>query len=428
MGRPKRIGAALAVAALLLAACTSGDDSGGGSDDGVVTMFGPEVEGELEGFQAAMAPFTEDTDIEVKISGDRSAEEQIGVQVQGGNPPDVFIFPQPGRLAEFAKSGDLKPLRDDVAEAVKRNFPEPFWSLAEVDGELYGVPNKADVKSLVWYSPKAFAEAGYAIPTTHTDFIALADKMVADGQTPFCIGIGSDAATGWPFTDWVEDYMLRLKGPDVYDQWVAHEIPFDDPDVVQVGNFVVDIWERPDYVFGGLQTVGATPFADSGLGVLKGDCMMHRQANFYEAQWPEGTDISEDGDVWAFYLPTVSDEFGQVLLSGGTLAAPFDDSDSTMDALLYLASPEYVTTRAEAQVGFLSSNVEVPADSYPNTAASVFLDLLAGSDVVRFDGSDLMPGKIGSGAFWTAAVDIVNGSKTVDEAFTDVETEWSTDS
>jgi alpha-glucoside transport system substrate-binding protein len=248
--------------------------------------------------------------------------------------------------------------------------------------------------------------------------------MVEDGNTPLCVGIGSDAATGWPFTDWVEDYMLRLKGPDVYDQWVANEIPFDDPDVVEVGEFVMDLWTRDGWVFGGLQNVANTPFADSGLGVIEGNCMMHRQANFFEAQWPSGTEVGADADVWAFYLPPVGDEFGNPVLSGGTLLSAFNDDDAVMDALLYMAGTEYVELRANAQVGFLSPNINVDPDVYPNEAAQVFLDILGDADVVRFDASDMMPGDVGSGSFWTAAVDIVTESKSVEEAFTDVEESW----
>jgi alpha-glucoside transport system substrate-binding protein len=403
---------------------TGDDGDTGGGEGGTVTIFGPEVEDELAGFDEAMAPL-EDQGITVNITGDRSAEEQIGVQVQGGSPPDIFVFPQPGRVQEFIESGDLKPLRDDVADAVRENFPEDLWKLGEgEDGNLYSVPNKADVKSLVWYSPPAFEENGYEIPETHDDLIALADQMVEDGNTPFCIGIGSDAATGWPFTDWVEDYMLRLKGPDVYDQWVNHEIPFDDPDVIEVGEFVIDLWEKEGYVFGGMQTVANTPFADSGLGVAEGNCMMHRQANFFEAQWTADTEVAEDGDIWTFYLPPVGDEFGNPLLSGGTLVSPFSDSDATMDALLHMASTEYVELRANAQVGFLSPNINVDPEVYPNAAAPVFLDILADADVVRFDGSDLMPGAVGSGSFWSAAVDITTGAKSVEEAFSDVEDSW----
>ena len=265
-----------------------------GPGDGTVTIFGPEVEEEQQGFADAFTAFTEETGITVDIQGDRSAEEQIGVQVQGGNPPDIFIFPQPGLLQRFAYSCDLVPLSDDVVSAMQDNFVEGFLEGGKVGDEYFGVPNKSDVKSLVWYSPTAFEDNGYEVPADHEEFMALADQMVEDGNTPFCIGIGSDAATGWPFTDWIEDYMLRLKGPEVYDQWVNHEIPFDHPDVVEVGEFVMDIWEKEGYVFGGTQAAASTPFAESGLGIIEGDCMMHRQANFYAANWPEGVQVGSE--------------------------------------------------------------------------------------------------------------------------------------
>ncbi len=261
-----------------------------GDADGVVSIFGPEVEGELQGFRDAMAPFTEATGIEVEIAGDRGFSEQIGVQVEGGSAPDIAIFAQPGRVRDFARSCDLAPLSDSVADTVTANFGG-FADLGLVDDVLYGVPNKSDVKSLMWYSPSAFAEAGYEIPETHDELVALMDQSVADGTPPLCIGIGSDAATGWPGTDWTEDYMLRLQGPDVYDQWVSNEIPFDDPQVVEVGNFWFDIWSNSDYVFGGLQNIANTTFQDAGLPVLEGQCLLHRQANFYAAQWPEGTQV-----------------------------------------------------------------------------------------------------------------------------------------
>ena len=84
--------------------------------------------------------------------------------------------------------------------------------LATVDGKVYGVPARANVKSLVWYSPTAFADKGYEIPTTLEELTALSDKIVADGGIPWCVGIESGVATGWPITDWFEDFMLRING------------------------------------------------------------------------------------------------------------------------------------------------------------------------------------------------------------------------
>ena len=427
MHRRRRLSFLAPIAVLvLLAACAEGDDdddgAAAGGEEGVVTMSGPEVEVEADSLQTSFDPFTAETGIAVEYSGDRSFEEQIGVRVQGGDPPDVGIFPQPGRLRQFAESGDLIPLSDDVVAEIEANF-DPFWiELVTVDGEVYGVPNKSDVKSLVWYSPAAFEAGGYAVPETLADFEALQEEMRAAGDTPWCIGIGSDAATGWPFTDWVEDFMLRLKGPEVYDQWVNHEIPFNDPDVVEVGEYVYDIWSTEGNVFGGTQLIASTPFAEAGLPLLDGSCMMHRQANFYAANWPDGTTLGPDGDVNVFYLPN-DGEFGDVVLGAGTFAAAFRDSTDVMEVLEYMASPEYANERAP-DGAFLSANQNQDTSLYPGEFEVGLAEIISTADPFRFDASDLMPGEVGSGSFWTAAVDITTGTKTVQEAFDDVEASW----
>jgi alpha-glucoside transport system substrate-binding protein len=428
----RRWRAAMAVGlalSLMATACADDDSSNDASTDAgsdsdlsgkTVTIFGSEVESELQGNQDAFDPFTEETGIKVEVSGDRSFETQIGTQIDGGNPPDIALFPQPGKVNDFNE--DIIALPDDVVAEVDKNFDPGFTDLVKFDGDLKAVPLKADLKSLVWYSPQAFKDGGYAVPTTFEGFLTLADDMAADGKTPFCIGIGSDDATGWPFTDWVEDFMLRMKGPEVYDKWYKHDIPFDDPDVVEVGESVYDLWSKPGYVFGGVQNVAATPFADAGLPLLSGDCMMHRQGNFYSANFPDGTTFGPDGQIDAFYLPG-SDENPHITLSGGNYAAALRDAPEVMAVMKYLASDEYATARAPAK-GFLSPNKNVDTSQYPDALTQSFGEILASGDPVRFDASDLMPGAVGADSFWTAAVDITTGAKDVKTAFTDVEGTW----
>jgi alpha-glucoside transport system substrate-binding protein len=435
MQRPRRRGPArvlltCALALSLLGAACADDDgddegSGGGGGDGggdkVVTMAGPEVEVEAQGLLDSFAAFEEDTGITIEYSGDRSFEEQIGGQVDGGNAPDIAMFPQPGKIRDF--QDDLVPIPSDIADGFT-GLPEGLLERATIDGELYGVPAKADLKSLVWYSPAAFEEGGYEVPETMEDMLAMADEMIANGDTPFCVGIGSDAATGWPMTDWIEDFMLRLKGPDVYDQWVNHEIPFDDPDVVEVVQYVYDLWSTEGMVYGGTENIAATPFADAGLPLLEDQCMMHRQGNFYAANWPEGTEIGEEGAVNAFYLPTFADQdFGQVTLSGGIYAAAFSDRPEVMQVLEFIGSVDYADARAPVG-GFLAPNQETDASLYPTEIEQTFATILSEADPVRFDASDLMPGAVGAGSFWTACVDIVTGNKSVEEALASVEQSW----
>lgn len=181
----------------------------------------------------------------------------------------------------------LKPLNDEAAAATAANWSDAWNIFGNVDGVQYGVPGSANLKSLVWYQPQAFSDAGYEIPTTFDEFSALVDTITAaGGAKALCLGIESGQATGWTYTDWVEDMVLRQHGPDVYDQWVLHEIPFNDARIVESMDTVLGIFAEEN-VFASSGTIAATAFQDNGQPLVDGDCFMHRQASFYSAFIPE---------------------------------------------------------------------------------------------------------------------------------------------
>ncbi len=270
-----------------------GGGEGGGSADLAgteVTVFGPESSEEEAGaHQDALDVFAEENGMTITYVGARDFEEQINAQVSGGNPPDIANFPQPGKLRDFAATGDVFPLPDDVLASVEENWNENwlgFWQ--DEEGTQYGVPNKSDLKSLVWYSPARFAEFGYEVPETLDAFFELAGQMIADGNTPLCVGVESGPATGWPFTDWTEEIILRNEGIDYYNQWVAHEVPFDDQPVVDAMAQVSDLWAQDGAVYASGGSIVATPFGDNAQPLVDGQCMMHRQANFFASVLPGG--------------------------------------------------------------------------------------------------------------------------------------------
>ena len=130
------------------------------------------------------------------------------------------------------------------------------------------------------------------MPTTLTEFKALEDKMIANGDTPLCVGIESGTATGWPFTDWVEELVLREQGIDYYNKWVNHEVPFNDQPVIDAFNEVAGpdgMWTKKGATYSSGGSIAATAFGDNGEPLVQGKCMMHRQANFFAAFFPEGT-------------------------------------------------------------------------------------------------------------------------------------------
>ena len=70
-----------------------------------------------------------------------------------------------------------------------------------------------------------------------------------------------------------------------------------------------------------------------------------------------------------------------------------------------------------AQSSFLTPLKSVNTEAYANDQMKKQGEILLSSTTFRFDGSDLMPGKIGAGSFWTGMVDFVGGkdAKTVAE-------------
>jgi alpha-glucoside transport system substrate-binding protein len=371
----------------------------------------------------AYAPLVECTGVEIVWEGTDQFETEINVRLEGGNAPDVIDYPQPGLMAQHARKGQIQPLPDDVAAPLETDYIEGWAGYSTVDGVAYALPGRSNIKSLVWYSPSAFADAGYEVPASLDDLRALSDQIVEDGGVPWCLGAESGVATGWILTDWMEDFMLRTHGEEVYDQWVNHEIPFNDPQVAEVAEEVGSYVKNPDYLGGEnkVKAIATTKFQDGGLPILSGECFMHRQASFYSALWPEGTEIGEEGDINVFYLPSPADGPAYMLGAGDVIAAGTDKPES-FDVVRYSGSLEYmseiVNTRGEL-VPHLELDVTTIEDPFIRRLSELQLE----ADVFRFDASDLMPGAVGSGTFWTEATAWIVGGDT--ETFLDnVEDSW----
>ncbi len=381
----------------------------------------PDVE---QDYIDAYQPLIDCTGVEITWSGTDQFETEVNVRLEGGNAPDVMDFPQPGLLAANAKAGFLVPLPDDIVAHVKNDYIAGWDTFSTVDGQVYGVPGRSNVKSMVWYSPQMFADGGYEIPQSLDDLKALSDQIVTDGGIPWCIGAESGVATGWVLTDWMEDFMLRLQGEDVYDQWVNHEIPFNDPKVKEVADAVGAYVKNPDYLGGEnmVKAIATTKFQDGGLPILSGDCYMHRQANFFNGSWPEGTNVAEDGDVWFFYLP--SNPGPKYMLTAGDIYSAGNDKPETMDVIRYTGSPEYSVAVSNSRLE-PSPNKLVDTSAITDPYLKAVVDLQNSADVARFDASDLMPGAVGAGTLWTEITAWVIGGDT-DTFVNNVEASWPT--
>ncbi|NKX46176.1 ABC transporter substrate-binding protein [Roseicyclus persicicus] len=382
-----------------------------------VTVSGPWLSPEADRFDILLNYFEAATGAEASYTGSDSFEQQIVIDVEAGSAPNIAVFPQPGLAAVLAGQGQLTPLGDDMAAWVAENYAAGSswvdlgtYANASGEDEFYGFFFNVNLKSLVWYVPENFEDAGYEIPTTMEELIALTEQIAADGETPWCIGLGSGAATGWPATDWVEDIMLRTQPPEVYDGWTTNEIPFNDPRVVNAIEIFGSFARNDDYVMGGAGTVATTDFRDSPSGLFASPpgCYMHRQASFIPAFFPDGTVVGQDADF--FYFPSFEGEdLGNPVLGGGTLMAVTDPSDATMAFMQFLQTP-FAHEIMMAQGGFLTPHSGVNLEAYASAVEAGQGEILLGATTFRFDGSDLMPAGVGAGSFWTGMVDYVGGA------------------
>lgn len=416
------------------------DDEEATTGPTVVTVSGPErSEAEAGALNAALEEFGNANGITIVYKGSANWEADINIQLEAGSNPDISIFPQPGKLADFARADFVLPVPDEVTAAVAPNWSEGAMGFGNVDGTQYGIPNKNDLKSLVWYQPARFEANGYEIPETLDDLWALADTMIADGNTPWCIGIESGQATGWPFTDWVEDMMLRTVTPEQYDAWTTGDLDFSSPEVNNAMEIVLEQWGKDGAVFAAGGSIATTAFQANGEPLVNGDCMMHRQASFFSSFFPEGTPAADgsEGAVDVFYFP--SNTADKPVLGSGTLAGAFEDRPEVWQVMEYFGSPEYANARQIKQQE-LKRDAETPEDvlvlSGFNTAnrnidtslwaplESSFIGIMQNAEIFRFDGSDLMPADVGAGTFWSEGTAMVNGDKSVADATAAIDASW----
>jgi len=399
-------------------------------DGETLTVFGPWRGDDQVQVEAMLAYFEAATGATVVYSSSESYEQQIVIDLEGGSPANISVLPQPGLIGQLVAQGFVTPLPAGTAEWMTENYAAgPSWvslgTYAGPDGTpaFYAFPYKADVKSLVWYSPENFEDAGYEVPATMEELLALNDQIVADGATPWCIGLGSGGATGWPATDWVEDLMLRTATPEQYDQWVTNEIPFTDPVVINAIN-EFGVFARNDaYVAGGAGAVATTDFRDSPKGLFASppQCYMHHQASFIPAFFPDGTVVGQDADF--FYFPAFAAmDLGTPVLGAGTLAFITKDSPAAQAFIAWLQTP-IAHEVWMAQKGFLTPHTGVNTAMFSDPTLGKMNDILLNATTFRFDASDLMPGGVGAGSFWTGMVDFAGG-KSAEDVAAEIQASW----
>ncbi|MEL6352579.1 MAG: ABC transporter substrate-binding protein [Cyanobacteria bacterium J06627_28] len=432
---PKHLTKTLALGLCLtfpLSACSVSDTNDADAEGSTVerantvTILGVVVGNQQAELEAALAPFEEQTGIEVIYEGTDAFTTLLPVRVDSGDSPDIAMFPQPGLMKSLAEEGALVPVTEVITrEELATYYPESWIDIATVDEDIYGIWYRTAVKSLIWYVPEQFEKNGYDIPETWDEMMALSDQMVADGGHPWCFGMESGNASGWPGTDWVEEIMLRTAGPEKYDQWVENEIPFNSPEVKKSFEYFGELVRTPDYVWGGTVAALSIPWGDSPSGLFgeSPDCFMHHQGNFITSFFPDDVELGKDVDF--FPTPDIDPQYENSLLVAGDIFAMLNDTPEARQLMAYLATPTAHEIWA-ASGGFLSANKQVELNVYPDEVSRKQAELLTNAATVRFDGSDAMPGAVGTGTFWSGMMNFVAGS-SAEDVTDNIEAYWPED-
>ena len=407
------------------------------------------IGGEGANFAAAIADFAKKSGITIQVDSIGSSHETVlRTRIDGGQPPDIAMLAQPTGVLAYGAAGKLVDLSTFMnTQKLKDEHPTTIGLVTDAGGKIWGIPYKADVKSTVWYPIKAFQAAGYTVPTTWDDLIALSDKIVADGKgNPWCIGIEAGTATGWQATDWIEEVVLRTQTPEYYNRWIAGDVKFSDPGIKAAFEKVGQIFFTPNYVFGGNTAIISTPQTQPMDPMFNGDtltpgCWMHKIPTWYGPDFFPDVRAGGPGtvskykigtDIGIFYLPPINPEQGAAALgSADTIMVLAKNRPDPVQEGAVKAVAQFLSTPAGLQRWIetgsaISANNTTPAAWYQGFYKLDVASKIANSaPYLGFDASDLMPVAVGGGTFWTQSVEwIRNNGANLDAVLSAIDASW----
>jgi len=424
--------AAVAAAALLTSGClVSPEDARTGNDNTSSTiefMLGFTGD-QFEAFRAGVDPYAKSQGIKINWAPTSNFNQLINTRVQGRNLPDIAMFPQPGVLRGLASRNTLTPL-DGILDmpTLKSSMTAGTLDAGTVGGQLFGVLVSMNVKSLVFYPKQPFTQAGYTEPKSLQELLDLTNKIRTGGKTPWCLGIESGAATGWPATDWIEDTLLHQQGVQKYNQWVDHQITFESPEVREAADFFQQIAFTDGNVVGGRKSIASNNFATAANPMFRSPpgCFMYKQGNFVAAPggFPDTVLKDIDNQVGVFGYPPATAGGDNPVLGGGDLAGLFSKNNEYAKKIMRFMSTKDFGASIAKQGNYISPHKDFDQNNYPNGVVKQIADIAYKSTAFAFDGSDQMPGEVGSGSFWKDMTAWISGQQNLDEALKGIDESW----
>jgi len=429
--------AVIGAAALLTTGCLVDPNDtararGNGNTSNTIEIMLGFTGAQFEDFKATVDPYAKSQGITIKWAPTGNFNQLINTRVQGNNLPDIAMFPQPGVLRDLASRNRLTPLNNILdMPTLKASMTAGTLDTGTVDGNLYGLLVSMNVKSLIFYPKKAFAAAGYTEPKSIPELLELTNKIRSSGKTPWCLGIEAATATGWPATDWFEDLILHQQGVAKYNQWVNHDIKFESPEVKQAAATFEQIAFTDGNVVGGRKSIASNNFNTAANPMFQdpAGCYFYKQGNFVAAAggFPDAVVKDIDARVGVFGFPPATPGGDDPVLGGGDLAALFSPKNEAAKKILrYMSTKDFGAEDAK-KGNYISPHKDFDQSNYPNGVVRKAARVAYDATAFAFDGSDQMPGAVGSGSFWRDMTSWISGQQSLDEALKGIDDSWPTD-
>ena len=412
--RATAVGLSLSAASALLQAC-------GGSVTSIdaLTVWSGE---ELASFNAINTAFTNKYNIKVNVESTRDLPAVLTTRIKANNPPDISAVP----VATFRQLASQKKLvaLDNYFDmsTYQKNYAKTWQDLSSYNGHLYAVLPKVNSKGTIWYNPAAFQAVGGTIPQTWNDLISLSDKIASSGQYPWTMGVESAASSGWPAADWIDQIYLGLHGPDMYEKWIAHQIPWTDASVKEAFQMFGQIVNGKHYINGAPQSILATNFQDATFLPYTNPPRAYMcylgdfAAGFITAQY-KGI---QPGTGFNFFpFPTINPKYKNAVTGGTDHVTALKDNDGTRQFMKFLSTAEAQEIWVK-RGGAVSVNKAVDLSIYPDDVARASARQLTEASIFKVSADDQMPQAV-ENAFWKATLTYIQNPTQLDSVLNTVE-------
>jgi alpha-glucoside transport system substrate-binding protein len=416
------LGLSLGVAGAILDACGSGGSSGLITSK-TIDLLNVWTGEEQASFNAVVAPFKSQHGITINLDTTRDLNTVLTSRLQANNPPDIAILPNPGKMQQLAQQGKLIALDSFVdMSQIRQEYSAAWTSLGSYNNKLYAIFYKAANKGTVWYNPSQFSANSYQTPASWTDMITLSNTIAGSGKYPWSMGVSSGAASGWPAADWMAQIYLNQSGPDMYDKWVAHKIPWTDPSIKSAFQMFGQIAGGTHYINGAPDSILATGFQQASYLPFKSPPQAYM---FYLGDFTEGFITSQfpqavAGTDFAFFpFPTINTQYAGAVTGGADVVVAMRNTTAVQALVKYLATAQAQEIWVK-RGGFTAVNKQVSLSAYPDKVSQASAQMLTSASIYRFGADDLMPPAV-ENAFWAATLSYIKNPGSLDSILTSME-------